>query len=142
MNDTILTPLEPLLMRWANIEPSAIQMQIEYGSRWQVSVLTGGISRLTIGSPQTPAKVRNAIIASAARHGIRLEPTLPLAELLSGLLERLPVSSGCRPATPDELESARVSYGGDDVQFYDDALSNPADDDGVWVQGWVWIPAE
>jgi len=141
VNDAILEPLEPLLERWAELEPDAIQAHIEYGSRWQVSVLTGGISRLTIGSPQTPAKLRNAIIASAARHGIRLEPTLPLLELLNGLLERLPISSGCRPATPEELETARVNYGGDDVQFYNDALANTADG-GVWVQGWVYIPAE
>jgi len=44
------------------------------------------------------------------------------------------------PATEAEIAEARRRYGDDDIQVDDNALASKGDG-GIWVQGWVWLPA-
>ena len=46
-----------------------------------------------------------------------------------------------RRATQAQIERARHEYANEDIGIDDDALVSESDD-GVWVQGWLWIQNE
>ena len=53
------------------------------------------------------------------------------------------IADGLRQATEEEIKSAYRQYGSVDVQVDGNAMASASDQDGVWVQAWVYIyPAE
>ena len=55
-----------------------------------------------------------------------------------------PGSDGRRPATEREIlqvKSWHAISSSDDVQVDDDAQVSEVDE-GIWVQGWLWLPKE
>ena len=52
-------------------------------------------------------------------------------------------ADGLCQATDEEIAAAHDQYGSADVQIDGDAMTSASDQDGVWVQAWVYIyPAE
>lgn len=46
-------------------------------------------------------------------------------------------------ATPAEIEAARDEYASDEIEIDDDALaSRPDEEEGLWVQAWLWVRIE
>jgi hypothetical protein len=44
-------------------------------------------------------------------------------------------------ATEDELEAATDIHGSDEIEIDRPAAASRSDE-GVWVQGWLWVPIE
>jgi len=80
------------------------------------------------------------------------EQQQPIADAVADAMEALArVTRRGRPApeplpraTPEQIEAARAhcaSLAKDELEVDDDArVSVASDGDGVWVQGWVWVP--
>ena len=49
---------------------------------------------------------------------------------------------GLRPATKEEIKSARHQYGNTDIQVNHDAFAADPARGGVWVQAWVYLYPE
>lgn len=59
-------------------------------------------------------------------------------------LPATPPSVGPQPATAEQIDRARenYAYGSDDCIEIDTDAITATSDDGVWIQGWFWLPNE